>query len=82
MDANDNACYLNDRVVPAFFASRLAPTGAGTMSGETSPTRSCSPPTVGRFFIEDVWMKISRGIALASLMTLALILAPGAGQAK
>jgi len=23
MDANDNACYLNDRVVPAFFASRL-----------------------------------------------------------
>ena len=49
MDANDNACYLNDRVVPAFFASRLAPTGAGTMSGEISPTRSCSSPTAGRF---------------------------------
>ncbi|VVN21961.1 hypothetical protein PS647_04406 [Pseudomonas fluorescens] len=27
MDVNENACYLNGRVVPAFFASRLAPTG-------------------------------------------------------
>ena len=27
MDVNDNACCLNARVVPAFFASRLAPTG-------------------------------------------------------
>jgi hypothetical protein len=27
MDVNDNACCLNERVVPAFFASMLAPTG-------------------------------------------------------
>jgi hypothetical protein len=27
MDVNDNACYLNARVVLAFFASKLAPTG-------------------------------------------------------
>ncbi len=26
MDANDNACHLNDRVVRTFFASELAPT--------------------------------------------------------
>ncbi|SEC18719.1 hypothetical protein SAMN04490187_3486 [Pseudomonas jessenii] len=27
MDVNDNACCLSARVVLAFFASRLAPTG-------------------------------------------------------
>ncbi|PMZ88993.1 hypothetical protein C1X61_12015 [Pseudomonas sp. FW215-T2] len=27
MDVNENTCCLNGRVVPAFFASRLAPTG-------------------------------------------------------
>ena len=27
MDANDNARYLNDRIVQMFFASRLAPAG-------------------------------------------------------
>jgi hypothetical protein len=27
MDVNDNAGNLNDRVIPTFFASKLAPTG-------------------------------------------------------
>ncbi|SDT21200.1 hypothetical protein SAMN04490206_2366 [Pseudomonas umsongensis] len=27
MDVNDDACCLNDRVVQAFIASMLAPTG-------------------------------------------------------
>ncbi|VVN43203.1 hypothetical protein PS659_05594 [Pseudomonas fluorescens] len=27
MDANDHACYLNDRIARIFFANRLAPAG-------------------------------------------------------
>ncbi len=34
MDVNDNACCLNARVVLAFFASKLAPTGI--FSGQKS----------------------------------------------
>lgn len=41
------------------------------MFGLASPTHSFAPPISGRFFIGGVWMKVSRGFVLASLMTLA-----------
>ena len=73
MDANDNACYLNERVVPAFIASRLAPTGGGNNArGNQSNAQFFAAHCRAVFMAqEDVWMKISRGFALASLMTLA-----------
>ncbi|MNV65823.1 hypothetical protein D3C71_1585440 [compost metagenome] len=44
MDINDNVPYLNDRVVRAFFASRLAPTvGLGTSGRDWLAVRPPSP---------------------------------------
>ncbi|MDF9778513.1 hypothetical protein [Pseudomonas baetica] len=44
MDVNDNACCLNARVVLAFFASKLAPTGKHTRIRTKPASR---PPRFG-----------------------------------
>ncbi|ANJ58283.1 hypothetical protein PMA3_25155 [Pseudomonas silesiensis] len=41
MDVNDDACYLNKRVVLTFFASKLAPTGIASLR----PCYSIEPGT-------------------------------------
>ena len=64
MDANDNACCLNDRDVPGFFASRLAPTGDMHLSIKNRAAFG-PPDFVGR--VTDAIRRIRPGSSVAPL---------------